>query len=68
MRSDIRPLTPLDSIERAVELFVENDLPELPVVNNQPDKKLLGMVRRTDLARAYLQRVHGSPVECSAVS
>jgi hypothetical protein len=41
-----------------VELFVENDLPELPVVKEEGDRTLLAMVRRTDTARAYLRRVH----------
>ena len=34
MRSDIRPLTPDDTLDRALELFVENDLLALPVVDD----------------------------------
>ena len=33
MRSDIRPLTPDDTLDQAQELFVENDLLALPVVD-----------------------------------
>jgi CIC family chloride channel protein len=58
MRQAIKPLTLDDSLERAVELFAENDLPELPVVGALEGNKLLGMTRRTDVARAYLRRVH----------
>jgi CBS domain-containing protein len=57
MRPNVKPLALDDSLERAVELFAENDLSELPVVA-APEKKLLGMVCRTDVARAYLRRVH----------
>ncbi|MFL5243003.1 MAG: chloride channel protein [Gemmataceae bacterium] len=65
MRTDVKPLMPQSSIERAVELFAENDLPELPVVISEPEKKLLGMMRRTDITRAYLQRVHGKEAQSS---
>ena len=34
MRSDVRPLTPDDTLDRAQELFVENDLLALPIVND----------------------------------
>src|SRR5262249_23364880 len=42
MRSKIKPLTPETSLQRAVELFAENDLSELPVVSAEGGKKLLG--------------------------
>jgi chloride channel protein, CIC family len=58
MRSGVRPLRTQDSLERAVEIFAENDLPELPVVDGSDGSKLLGMIRRTDVAKAYLRRVH----------
>ena len=54
----ITPLKPQDSLERAVEIFAENDLSELPVVDGPEGKKLLGMIRRTDVVKAYLRRVH----------
>ena len=58
MRSNIKPLTPELTLEEAVELFAENDLSELPVVNTNRERTLLGMVRRTDIAKAYIRRVH----------
>jgi CBS-domain-containing membrane protein len=57
------PLMPQDSLERAIEVFAENDLQEVPVVNARPDNKLVGMVRRTDIARAYLRRVHADKTQ-----
>jgi CIC family chloride channel protein len=59
MRSDIRPLTPEDTLDRALELFVENDLMALPVVDDPKSRKLVGIVRRFDISSAYLRRVHG---------
>jgi CIC family chloride channel protein len=69
MRGGVKPLTADDPLERAVELFVENDLPELPVVKGAADRAYLGVVRRTDIARAYLRRVHApAPVADAARS
>jgi CIC family chloride channel protein len=61
MRTGIRPLTPDDMLDHALELFVENDLPALPVVNNLKQREVIGMVRRYEIASAYLRRVHGPP-------
>jgi CIC family chloride channel protein len=58
MRPGVKPLKADDSLERAVELFAENDLSELPVVESADSPKLLAMVRRTDVAKSYLRRVH----------
>jgi CBS domain-containing protein len=59
MRSTVQPLQPEDRLDRAQELFVENDLLALPVVDNLKDRRVLGMVRRVDIAKAYLRRLHG---------
>ena len=59
MRSDIRPLTPDDTLDRALELFVENDLLALPVVSDLVTRRVVGMVRRFDISSAYLRHVHG---------
>ena len=59
MRSDVRPLTPDDTLDRALELFVENDLLALPVVDDLKTRKVVGMVRRFDISSAYLRHVHG---------
>jgi len=58
MRMDVRPLTTDDMLDRALELFVENDLPALPVVNDLTHRRIIGMVRRQEIASAYLHRVH----------
>jgi CIC family chloride channel protein len=59
MRGDVIPLRPEDRIDRALELFVENDLLALPVVDNGKDKRVIGIVKRFDIASAYLRYVHG---------
>jgi CBS domain-containing protein len=62
MRSDIRPLTPDDTLDRALELFVENDLLALPVVDSLKTREVVAMVRRFDIASTYLRHIHGPPV------
>jgi hypothetical protein len=42
-----------------MELFVENDVLALPVVNDLTQLKVIGMVRRFDIASRYLGHVHG---------
>ena len=59
MRTDIRPLTPDDTLDRALELFVENDLLALPVVNDLSQRQVVAMVRRHEISSAYLRRVQG---------
>jgi CIC family chloride channel protein len=59
MRGDVQPLTPDDTLDRALELFVENDMMTVPVVTNLADRCLLGMVSRFDISSAYLRLVHG---------
>lgn len=60
MRTQIRPLVPSDELDHAMELFVENDLLALPVVNNLTELKVTGMVRRFDIASGYLRYMHGN--------
>jgi CIC family chloride channel protein len=59
MRSHLKPLVPEDSLEQAYELFVENELQALPVVTSRQDKTVLGLVRRADVASAYLRLLYG---------
>ncbi len=59
MRPDIRPLTPDDTLDRALELFVENDLLALPVVEDLKQRRVLGVVHRHEISGAYLRRVQG---------
>jgi CIC family chloride channel protein len=67
MHTDVTPLTPDDTLERASEMFVVNDLPALPIVNNLQDNRVLGMVRRSDINSAYLRVLHG-PRETAVVN
>ena len=60
MRSEVRPLTPEDTLDRALELFVENDVMALPIVDNLQNRKVMGMIRRQEIAGAYLRHVHGA--------
>ncbi len=60
MRTDVRPLIPQDSLEEAMETFVEYDLLALPVVDNHTDLRLVGVVRRASLAGAYVRKLHGN--------
>jgi CBS-domain-containing membrane protein len=59
MRTGVRPLTGDGVLDHALELFVENDLPALPVVNDTKQLQVIGMVRQHEIARAYLRRAHG---------
>ena len=59
MHDGLKPLTPEDSLDRAIELFAELDLPALPVVRTHESKEFLGMVGRSDIAKLYLQSVQG---------
>ncbi len=60
MRSDVRPLTPEDTLDRALELFVENDVLALPIVVDLQQRQVAGMIRRQEIASAYLRHVHGA--------
>jgi CBS-domain-containing membrane protein len=59
MRGDVSPLRPGDRLDRALELFVENDMLALPVVDGPPGQRVLGIVKRSDIASTYLRHVHG---------
>ena len=59
MRADVTPLTPEDRLDRALELFIEQDLLSLPVVDDLRHRKVLGMIRRHEIGSAYVRQVHG---------
>jgi len=61
IRSDVRPLHEDDSLGVGMYLFAENDLLVLPVVDHSPKNRVLGLVRRSDLAKAYLTKLQGDP-------
>ncbi len=58
MRTDVAPLGPEDGLDRAMELFAENDLLALPVVDKAQGQRVLGVVKRHDVAGDYLRRLH----------
>ncbi len=57
MRTDVKPLRPDDGLDRAMELFAESDLLALPVVE-EANKRVVGVVKRHDVAGDYLRRLH----------
>jgi CBS-domain-containing membrane protein len=59
MRRLERPLRPEDRLDKAMELFVENDLLALPVEDPAAGGRVVGVVRRSDVAQAYLRHLHG---------
>jgi CIC family chloride channel protein len=60
MRADVTPLQATDPLDRALELFAESNLLELPVVDGSNGMVLIGMVRRSDVARTYVRHVQGT--------
>ena len=59
MRAGVEPLIPDDRLDQAMELFVEQDLLALPVVDDHKERHVIGLVRRSDVAQAYLRKVQG---------
>ena len=59
MRTDITPLHADDRLERAVDLFVKNDFAALPVVDGTSKRRVIGLVKRTDVASTHLRNVQG---------
>ena len=57
MRTGVTPLRPEDGLDRAMELFAESDLLALPVVDGAT-KRVVGVVKRHDVAGDYLRRLH----------
>jgi chloride channel protein, CIC family len=62
MRTDITPLRPEDTLDRALELFVESDRLALAVVDDTPERRVIGVVKRSEIASTYLRHVHAVPV------
>jgi CBS domain-containing protein len=59
MWSDVAPVLAEESIETVYASFVESELTALPVVDNLEDRRVLGIVRRSDVAAAYLRLLYG---------
>jgi CIC family chloride channel protein len=62
IRADVTPLRPEDRLDRAMELFAESELLALPVVDGDPARHVLGIVKRTDVLTTYLRYVQGTAV------
>jgi chloride channel protein, CIC family len=60
MRSDVTPLRARNRLDLAVELFAEFDVLALPVVDESPEAKVIGVVRRSDVFSTYVRLVHGA--------
>ncbi len=56
MRTDILPVVPEDTLDVVLERLVANDVEALPVVENLQNRRFLGLVRRSEIILAYLQR------------
>jgi CIC family chloride channel protein len=59
----MRPVTPLcpdDPLDQAMEQFVESDLLALPVVDAQESRRVLGVVKRSDISGTYLRHLQGT--------
>jgi CBS-domain-containing membrane protein len=61
MRLGVHALTPDDRLDRAMELFAEQDLLAIPVVDDLKKQRVVGLVRRFDVAHAYLRHLHAQP-------
>jgi CIC family chloride channel protein len=59
MRTDIVPLVADDPLDDAMQRFVENDVLALPIVESLAERRVVGLVRRFDVASAYLRCIHG---------
>ena len=66
MRNDITPLRRDDRLDRALELFIEHDQADLPLVDEGVQPKVIGIVRRSDISALYLRYVHGVSGEGAA--
>jgi len=67
MRTDVVPLAESDSIDRALELFAQNQLLELPVVAGE-DNHVQGIVRRSEIAIAYVKRIRDAAAPAAPAS
>ncbi len=61
MRTDITPLRPEDTLDRALELFVESDRLALAVVDGTAEQRVIGVVKRSEISTTYLRHVHALP-------
>jgi CIC family chloride channel protein len=53
MKSPFLSVTPLDDLNKAIRQFTALNIDELPVLDPQDSRKLLGMLRRKETIGAY---------------
>jgi chloride channel protein, CIC family len=58
MRTNVTPLEPQDTLDRALESFIDSDCLDLPVIDDAQSRKVIGIVRRSDISSTYLKHVH----------
>jgi CIC family chloride channel protein len=61
MRADITPVLRADSLLAAQEAFIESDVMALPVIDNAENRRVIALLKRFDVASAYLRMAQGSP-------
>jgi CIC family chloride channel protein len=66
MRPNDSALQPATGMDEAMEHFVEEDVLALPVTAGAEDHRFVGMVRRADIAQAYLRQLHPKAGESQA--
>ncbi len=60
MRTEVTPILADDSLLAAQEAFIENDVMSLPVIDNEDDRRVIALLKRFDVASAYLRMAQGS--------
>jgi len=58
MTSRVLSVTPDDELNTALRRFTELNLDELPIVDHEHPKQLLGMLRRKDVIACHNQKLH----------
>jgi len=59
LMQSVTPLHVDDPLDLALELFAESNLLVLPVVDDSPERRVLGIVKRSDVVSTYLRHVQG---------
>lgn len=54
-------VTPEDSLDRALGLVTMKNIDEIPVVDSESERRLLGMLSRRDIIASYHQKVRNLP-------
>ena len=69
MTREVITVYPDDTLNRAMEQFGLKDIEQMPVVTRKDPRRVIGMIKRQDVIRAYNESVldrprghHGTPV------